>query len=119
MQLMTNASRPSEIQYMVALVDVFTNRRRHTRYIGDWSSDVCSSDLVRVAVEPQVGGAELGDLRLVEPGQEIGRASCRERVQISVVAVSLKKNGKAHAKAVHVSWDSAASGSPSARRLCG
>src|SRR5437762_14391571 len=21
-------------------------RRRHTRYIGDWSSDVCSSDLV-------------------------------------------------------------------------
>src|SRR5437879_2546620 len=22
-----------------------TSRRRHTRYIGDWSSDVCSSDL--------------------------------------------------------------------------
>src|SRR5437762_9241277 len=27
----------------------FSSRRRHTRYIGDWSSDVCSSDL---AVEP-------------------------------------------------------------------
>src|SRR5437763_15883126 len=27
----------------------FSSRRRHTRYIGDWSSDVCSSDL-----EPQV-----------------------------------------------------------------
>src|SRR5215210_4435352 len=25
----------------------FSSRRRHTRYIGDWSSDVCSSDLVR------------------------------------------------------------------------
>src|SRR5437763_8846612 len=25
---------------------VFSSRRRHTRYIGDWSSDVCSSDLV-------------------------------------------------------------------------
>src|SRR5437762_3689789 len=25
----------------------FSSRRRHTRYIGDWSSDVCSSDLER------------------------------------------------------------------------
>src|SRR5437762_2580094 len=24
-----------------------SSRRRHTRYIGDWSSDVCSSDLTR------------------------------------------------------------------------
>src|SRR5437764_8529858 len=28
----------------------FSSRRRHTRYIGDWSSDVCSSDLARAAV---------------------------------------------------------------------
>src|SRR6266850_801451 len=27
----------------------FSSRRRHTRLQGDWSSDVCSSDLVRVA----------------------------------------------------------------------
>src|SRR5437762_14363235 len=29
------------------LVDIFffSSRRRHTGYIGDWSSDVCSSDL--------------------------------------------------------------------------
>src|SRR5437762_6366586 len=25
----------------------FSSRRRHTRYIGDWSSDVCYSDLTR------------------------------------------------------------------------
>src|SRR5437879_9108987 len=25
----------------------FSSRRRHTRYIGDWSSDVCSSDLTQ------------------------------------------------------------------------
>src|SRR5437764_7015358 len=25
----------------------FSSRRRHTRYIGDWSSDVCSSDLAQ------------------------------------------------------------------------
>src|ERR1017187_10757090 len=27
----------------------FSSRRRHTIYIGDWSSDVCSSDLLFVA----------------------------------------------------------------------
>src|SRR5437879_2236674 len=26
------------------------SRRRHTRYIGDWSSDVCSSDLIKARV---------------------------------------------------------------------
>src|SRR5437879_2034346 len=29
----------------------FSSRRRHTRYIGDWSSDVCSSDLFGVGQE--------------------------------------------------------------------
>src|SRR5437763_15707383 len=28
----------------------FSSRRRHTRYIGDWSSDVCSSDLTSTAL---------------------------------------------------------------------
>src|SRR3712207_7163350 len=28
----------------------FSSRRRHTRYWRDWSSDVCSSDLIAVAV---------------------------------------------------------------------
>ena len=30
---------------MYNLFFFFSSRRRHTRYIGDWSSDVCSSDL--------------------------------------------------------------------------
>src|SRR5437879_6882471 len=30
---------------MYLLLFCFSKRRRHTRYIGDWSSDVCSSDL--------------------------------------------------------------------------
>src|SRR6266487_6356171 len=28
----------------------FSSRRRHTRWTGDWSSDVCSSDLGKTAV---------------------------------------------------------------------
>src|SRR5437762_10714979 len=57
----------------------FSSRRRHTRYIGDWSSDVCSSDLderglpqqrelVRLA-RPQ--RAERDHLRVdVQPGSD-------------------------------------------------
>src|SRR5437879_6386427 len=33
----------------------FSSRRRHTRYIGDWSSDVCSSDLHQSDVHAGVG----------------------------------------------------------------
>src|SRR6267154_4120609 len=44
----------------------FSSRRRHTRWTGDWSSDVCSSDLVggglhRLFVSR---GDETDDLRL-------------------------------------------------------
>src|SRR5437762_5743490 len=35
----------------------FSSRRRHTRYIGDWSSDVCSSDLQTMTQSsPAAGG---------------------------------------------------------------
>src|SRR5690606_39561481 len=97
---------------------------RHTRFSRDWSSDVCSSDLVRVAtqrayeyqsgnpkgsqvdlpddVAPLVEEAHTGLIETVvetddammeayfegkEPTRdqivEIGRASCRERVEIT------------------------------------
>src|SRR5437867_9980043 len=42
----------------------FSSRRRHTRSYGDWSSDVCSSDLDRDSGARQVD-AEVGHLRLV------------------------------------------------------
>src|SRR5438034_10985896 len=38
----------------------FSSRRRHTRSLCDWSSDVCSSDLI---IERLIG--QLGDLRAV------------------------------------------------------
>src|SRR5690242_21915517 len=88
----------------------FSSRRRHTRLTCDWSSDVCSSDLKQLdAVE----GRQLAARRLRQDAAreaelhglanpsfglahgahlaEIGRASCRERVEISGVAVSLEK----------------------------
>src|SRR5256884_5780899 len=89
-----------------AHVFFFSSRRRHTRCSRDWSSDVCSSDLLgtRLWIERNSPNAEYrrasthrnqrpyapGNLTLasavsnfagVEPDrQQIGRASCRERV---------------------------------------
>src|SRR5207302_6301494 len=34
----------------------FSSRRRHTRFSRDWSSDVCSSDLVEVVLKPSAAG---------------------------------------------------------------
>src|SRR5207249_5181522 len=91
----------------------FSSRRRHTRSKRDWSSDVCSSDLVRssrcvddapvrrygtgprdlpptgdddagpdVVGEPRGTGEHLSFHGSPRPGTgEIGRASCRERVE--------------------------------------
>src|SRR5437867_13329935 len=41
---MTNQQKHIISQYIV--IFFFSSRRRHTRSYGDWSSDVCSSDLV-------------------------------------------------------------------------
>src|SRR3712207_8131755 len=86
----------------------FSSRRRHTRYWRDWSSDVCSSDLMLIrpgTVELMekalqlgaqvVGGLDPAGIDRDPKGHldivfglaerygvpvEIGRASCRERV---------------------------------------
>src|SRR5256885_6568327 len=85
----------------------FSSRRRHTRLQGDWSSDVCSSDLTgeafnlsmeevatRVAIELKADKlifmTEVPGIRMDPTGpadetnpidtEQIGRASCRERV---------------------------------------
>src|SRR5205085_7403697 len=98
----------------------FSSRRRHTRFDCDWSSDVCSSDLVpgiskfvlstgrcvshdwipppagRPLMSRPAGPREMwisthGDSLnswyvRTGPAAQIGRASCRERVEVWVVA---------------------------------
>src|SRR2546429_6753341 len=94
----------------VSVVDecfFFSSRRRHTRCSRDWSSDVCSSDLIRMAprfYEPKRGAILMdgvpitrftrtslrGLMGIVSQetillndtvlANKIGRASCRERV---------------------------------------
>src|SRR3989454_7677446 len=58
----------------------FSSRRRHTRLQGDWSSDVCSSDLLpRGAVHPTHGAAlrYLHDPRDLHGRQDRGRTDQR------------------------------------------
>src|SRR5438270_12782515 len=79
----------------------FSSRRRHTRFDCDWSSDVCSSDLADeagAAAAAHGGSAGPGPVRITlningqaRTAEEIGRASCRERVEIWDAAGSLKR----------------------------
>src|SRR5206468_6674302 len=99
----------------------FSSRRRHTRSDRDWSSDVCSSDLsfwsgrivnfISFCASPSSCGPCLerprpswgshASCQKSRPNQprtsglclleQIGRASCRERVKNSEGAVGIKK----------------------------
>src|SRR5204862_5542660 len=97
----------------------FSSRRRHTRSLRDWSSDVCSSDLLLLDLEhhltrarPVRRGAPRRHAQDITPivrrrtrGREtvpryeeavghrpkIGRASCRERVEKQPGAGTAKK----------------------------
>src|SRR2546426_5699536 len=57
----------------------FSSRRRHTRLQGDWSSDVCSSDLTLL---PQVGVNLLGAILIVIFGFFFATVSSRVTGQI-------------------------------------
>src|SRR5690606_40510889 len=94
----------------------FSSRRRHTRFSRDWSSDVCSSDLgvLGLLSPPALNGRVLngGDDDLVDDdaehraehhrehtkdsregdGEEIGRASCREREWIAMAGGTMRDN---------------------------
>src|SRR5262245_65780578 len=94
----------------------FSSRRRHTRCLSDWSSDVCSSDLgqfpddtgglaaaplpepIVIETDPlsdkgrgEPDGAVADGFRASRQRRsgQIGRASCRERVKIWTDALSV------------------------------
>src|SRR3989454_2403758 len=85
----------------------FSSRRRHTRLQGDWSSDVCSSDLqrdrVRNDLELEVDGGDRNERRQEgrrhdearRRAEQNGREAGRGRVEVSVGGVSFKKKKNA------------------------
>src|SRR3546814_6046205 len=83
--------------YLLTFLFFFKQKTAYEMRISDWSSDVCSSDLLprdshrSVGITGQVLFQPTSDLKFLlsadyseinqpSPTQEIGRASCRERV---------------------------------------
>src|SRR5690349_356710 len=74
------------------MIFFISSRRRHTKSLRDWSSDVCSSDLLLLGahtalwISVRKNSALCGCRSLTSGGmastRQIGRASCRERVYI-------------------------------------
>src|SRR3989454_12824060 len=66
----------------------FSSRRRHTRLQGDWSSDVCSSDLLRQLAQKQ--DDLMGQVRGLG-GRELGRVSkALNAVMVSIDAARIQ-----------------------------
>src|SRR6266487_4983042 len=59
----------------------FSSRRRHTRWTGDWSSDVCSSDLVDVADAGEAVTAHFADGTQASADVLIGADGIRSTVR--------------------------------------
>src|SRR5438094_4901013 len=68
----------------LSLFFFFSSRRRHTRSYGDWSSDVCSSDLILIsnlmAILLQTLSARLG----IVTGRDLAQA-CRDHYPRPIV----------------------------------
>src|SRR3989454_11417795 len=67
---------------LFAALFFFSSRRRHTRLQGDWSSDVCSSDLVRGGCDPgPVGRGRSGGRG---PAHAAGAAGMNDTIDVTV-----------------------------------
>src|SRR5438046_10274966 len=76
----------------------FSSRRRHTRLVSDWSSDVCSSDLDLLSIQAAfndvgVYGDLSGALHVAASmwQKQIGRASCGKSVDLGGRRIIKKK----------------------------
>src|SRR5690348_18312715 len=74
----------------------FSSRRRHTRWTGDWSSDVCSSDLVAASDQLAARHAEEGadDLAVAHPLVAADRFTVRERSEERRVGKGVDLGGR-------------------------
>src|SRR5580693_9533154 len=89
------ANTHARLMDTVVLPLFVSSRIRHTSWNCDWSSDVCSSDLyhrVLEEIERPLLSIALGATRgnQIRAAEQIGRASCRERVNRSESAVAIK-----------------------------
>src|SRR5690606_41115292 len=80
----------------------FSSRRRHTRFSRDWTSDVCSSDLDPVAVDP-AGDAPLtvpADVRLFALRQATFHVAPLEHHEMDDLVLLLEANERSEERRV-------------------
>src|SRR6267142_3443258 len=70
----------------------FSSRRRHTRLTCDWSSDVCSSDLVGAADSLQLFLADIGRHKLLTAAEEVTLAKAIERGDLTAKRRMIESN---------------------------
>src|SRR5437016_4686299 len=84
--------------YLFFFFFFFSSRRRHTRLVSDWSSDVCSSDLISVG-QPEIADVNLlGQNHILVTGKKAGTTQLvvwddGEKAQVMDVAVQVDVNG--------------------------
>src|SRR5260221_7599436 len=84
------------IALLACLLFFFSSRRRHTRSLCDWSSDVCSSDLVR-RDEVVLRDGIVGEIRRELP-ERTHVADAIRRIGIAVVGYILEVDERIVAK---------------------
>src|SRR5437867_3603744 len=78
---------------LICILFFFSSRRRHTRSYGDWSSDVCSSDLEGVGT-PSLARARAGAVPLPH-GAMTRYGTLQFRMDSCVRAINFSSKGKA------------------------
>src|SRR5256885_11925749 len=73
----------------------FSSRRRHTRLQGDWSSDVCSSDLQLAHAMRERGIAVEYGLRQAGVRKQLELASARGAARAVIIGPEERKDGRA------------------------
>src|SRR5438876_7349675 len=109
------------------IIIYYSSRRRHTRWTGDWSSDVCSSDLHRRALEHDLAGVrgeQAGDerdqrglarARVADDGDELAlveRQACAAQHARHPARRDERLLDRAHVEVRHQTAFSRASSSP-------
>src|SRR5436189_4515865 len=82
MELVDRVSRTVTGLSCMVIAFFFSSRRRHTRYIGDWSSDVCSSDLAssRTATRKPSSPSRTANAPAIHEYHAVGNRSEERRV---------------------------------------
>src|SRR5438874_7340434 len=62
--------------FSISSLFFFSSRRRHTRSLRDWSSDVCSSDLLTTRISPLAGAALGLALGVIGGARRLGSGAC-------------------------------------------